>query len=621
MIGTLLGNRYELVEKIGEGGMAEVYKAKCHLLNRFVAVKILKEEFSTDIQFVDKFKREATAAASLSDNNIVDIYDVGSQEGINYIVMEYVNGKTLKEVIVENKMLSVEKSVNIAIQIAKALECAHRNNIIHRDIKPHNILVTEDDLVKVTDFGIAKASNSVTITNTSKVMGSAHYFSPEQAKGSYVDFRTDIYSLGIVMYEMVTGRLPYDGDSPVSIALKHIQEPAIPPKSINPSIPEDLNNIILKSVEKQPANRYQTIHDLIIDLKKIQNHENVNVKFANFDADRTRIMDAIKIDDTMYSNNKYNNDNVDDEEDDDDNDDEKSSVMDSGKKKIIVMITAIVLFLAIGFSSSYMLFNKFSGGSQKSVAIPNIVGMSKEDAKKLIEEKNLVFQEGGKENSDKPEGTILRCFPDVGTSVKSKSDVRVIISAGKEKISVPDLEDIDLDVAKDILKRYGFELGQVSYEYSDNVNKNYVIKQQPGKDGKLEAGGKVDLVISKGREVKYSTVPDLNGASLDKAKSSLETVGLLLGSQKSVETSDKTLDGKVFEQTVEGGTQVKQGSSVGVSYYVYKEEEKSDNKVEDKKEDASDNKEDSLDKNDNKDKDNQENNNSDSGNSNKQSGK
>ncbi|MCJ7690803.1 MAG: protein kinase, partial [Clostridiaceae bacterium] len=247
MIGRILGSRYELLEKIGEGGMAIVYKAKCRLLNRFVAVKILKEEFSNNIEFMEKFKREAASVASLSSNNIVNIYDVGHEGDVNYIVMEYIKGKTLKQIILQNGSMDSNLVIDYGMQIAKALECAHKNNIIHRDIKPHNILITEDGTVKVTDFGIAKAASSVTMTNTSTVMGSAHYFSPEQAKGSFVDFRTDIYSFGIVLYEMTTGRVPYDAESPVSVALKHIQEPVIPPKNINDRIPSNLNKLIVKA--------------------------------------------------------------------------------------------------------------------------------------------------------------------------------------------------------------------------------------------------------------------------------------------------------------------------------------------------------------------------------------
>ena len=373
MIGTMLGNRYELLEKIGEGGMALVYKAKCHLLDRYVAVKVLKEEFSSDTEFVEKFKREATSAASLSDNNIVNIYDVGSQGDINYIVMEYVKGKTLKEIIREEGKITTVRTANLATQIAKALECAHRNNIIHRDIKPHNILVTDEGLVKVTDFGIAKASNSVTITNSSKIMGSAHYFSPEQAKGSFVDCRTDIYSLGIVIYEMATGRVPYDAESPVSVALKHIQEPVVAPKELNGSIPESLNKLILKAVEKEPIKRYQTIKDMLLDLKKIENKQEFNIHTNQLENDMTRIMDPIVIDD------KYD---YEENEDKDKKRPKNKNGIDSKKKKTIMGIAIALLVIVIGGVSGYFAYSKMSDVTAKDTIVPNIVGMKQEDAKK-----------------------------------------------------------------------------------------------------------------------------------------------------------------------------------------------------------------------------------------------
>ena len=390
MIGTMLGNRYEPLEKIGEGGMAVVYKAKDHLLNRNVAVKVLKEQFSSDTEFVEKFKREATAAASLSDNNIVNIYDVGSQNDINYIVMEYVSGKTLKQIIKEEVRIPPEKTVEIAIQIAKALRCAHRNNIIHRDIKPHNILVTEDGIVKVTDFGIAKASNSVTITNSNKIMGSAHYFSPEQARGSFVDFRTDIYSLGIVMYEMVTGKVPYDAESPVSIALKHIQEPVVPPIKLNENVPEGLNKLILKAVEKEPIKRYQTMDDMLVDLKKIENNQKLNLAEDDLNDDMTRIMDPVDV------NNNYKNEDEDYDEDEVEPEKKKnkSPALDPKKKKTILIIALIVLITVIGAVSGYFAFSRNSS----EVSVPNIVGMKRDQAKKLVESKKLNFVVGAKQN-------------------------------------------------------------------------------------------------------------------------------------------------------------------------------------------------------------------------------
>lgn len=561
MIGTLLGNRYELLEKIGEGGMAEVYKAKCHFLNRYVAVKILKEEFSQDVQFVEKFKREATAAASILDNNIVNIYDVGSEKNINYIVMEYVQGETLKDVIIRKGRIPSGEAIKLAIQIAKGLECAHRNNIIHRDIKPQNILVTADNVVKVTDFGIAKATNSVTLTNTSQIMGSVHYFSPEQAKGGSVDFRTDIYSLGIVLYEMVTGKLPYNGDTAVSIALKHVKGEFIPPKNINPSIPEGVSNIILKCMQGEPIKRYQNVGELISDLKKVQKNEHISLDSSNMEDDRTRIMSSLNIDD------------FDDELEDDDKyyKEDKGKPISSKNKKTIVAITAVILILCVGFLSGYVIYNKINGG--KGVIVPKIVGLHKDEAKKIVEEKNLVFQIVSVENSDKQEGTILKSSPGEGTSVKVKSEVRVVVSGGKEKLKVPDLHDIDLEVAKDILLRYDLTLGDVSYEYNDNVSRNSVIKQNPEKGNQIEAKSKVNLVISKGSEVKYSTVPNLNGKTLDEAKSLLDNSKLKLGNQIVVEISDENSDGKIFAQTIEADTQVKQGTSVSISYYAYKEPE------------------------------------------------
>ncbi|MCH5138536.1 Stk1 family PASTA domain-containing Ser/Thr kinase, partial [Clostridiaceae bacterium UIB06] len=454
MIGTMLGNRYELLERIGEGGMALVYKAKCHLLDRYVAVKVLKEQFSSDKEFVEKFKREATAAASLSDNNIVNIYDVGTQGDINYIVMEYVRGKTLKEIIKQEGRIETSRAANLAIQIGKALECAHRNNIIHRDIKPHNILVTDEGLAKVTDFGIAKASNSVTITNSSKIMGSAHYFSPEQAKGSFVDCRTDIYSLGIVIYEMVTGRVPYDAESPVSVALKHIQEPVLPPKELNGNIPESLNKLILKAVEKEPIKRYQNVKDMLVDLKKIENRQEFNIATNTLDNDMTRVMDPIVV------NDKY-------EDDEDDERTENNKGIDSIKRKTIMGIAIAMLVIVIGAVSGYFAYSKIAVTGETTV--PSIVGMKQEDAKKAVEDKKLKFVLIGKEKSDKPEGTVLRTYPTEGTKVKINSDVRVSISGGQDSLEVPNLVGVDLEAAKDIISNSGLKLGSVSKSYSNTM--------------------------------------------------------------------------------------------------------------------------------------------------------
>lgn len=576
MIGTTLGNRYEVLQKIGEGGMAIVYRAKDNLLNRNVAVKVLKEEFSNDAEFVEKFKREAAAAASLSNNNIVNIYDVGSQQDINYIVMECINGKTLKQVINEKKKILPGEAVEISIQIAKALECAHKNNIIHRDVKPHNILVTEDGIVKVTDFGIAKASNSVTITNSNRIMGSAHYFSPEQAKGSFVDFRTDIYSLGIVIYEMVTGRVPYDAESPVSVALKHIQEPVVPPKEINKDIPESLNKLILKAVEKEPIRRYQTMSEMLLDLKKIQNNENLNIKNDDFDEDMTRVMDPVDVNNALASNknnkngkdNKDNKDNKDKEYEEEEEEESENNrfkkVLDPKKKRNILFVAFFVMIIVIGSTLGYFAHNKFFNSSGE-VAVPNVVGMKQDDAKSAIEAKSLKFVVVTTEKSDKPEGTIIETMPQAGTKVKVNSEVRVSVSGGKDKLTVPNVRGVDLSTAKDIITGSGLVVGNISYKYDDSVSNGQVISQDPSSDVSADKGATVNLVVSKGPENKYTSVPDVTGKSVGDAQSILGNAGFNV-STSAQQTSDSSQDGKVISQSP---SQVKEGGTVNITYYKY----------------------------------------------------
>ncbi|MCW6092890.1 Stk1 family PASTA domain-containing Ser/Thr kinase [Clostridium sporogenes] len=579
MIGTKLGNRYELLEKVGEGGMATVYKAKCHYLNRFVAIKILKDQFCSDKEFVEKFKREATSVASLSDNNIVNIYDVGSENNIHYIVMEYVDGKTLKELIVEKGKIESKETVRISKQIASALVCAHRNNIIHRDIKPHNILVTKEGIIKVTDFGIAKASNSATITNSSKVMGSAHYFSPEQAKGGFVDSRTDIYSLGIVMYEMLVGKVPFDGESPVSVAVKHIQNEVVAPKEIDDKIPESLNSVVLKCLEKNPVKRYQTIKNLEEDLARIENNESILNGSSNIsENDVTRVMDTAVINDKikeMAQNDEYEDD--DEEYEDDEYEDEEDEIEDKKKrsnkgktnKKLILGIAMAVLFLVVGSVSAYLAFNK-SGG--KKVEVPNVVGLTKEEAQKVLSEKKLKLVVAQKVKNEKKEGTIIESYPKSGEKVAENSEVRVSISSGNVVV-VPNLKGMELEAAKKAIQDLKLKVGNVKYEFNDNVAAGKVISQTPDIDAELKEGEEISLVISNGPEIKYSTVPNLIGKSIDGAQNALANAGLSMGSSKAIITQDQSLDGQVASQSIGAGQSIKQGSSVSISYYKYKKPE------------------------------------------------
>ncbi|WP_283591581.1 Stk1 family PASTA domain-containing Ser/Thr kinase [Clostridium butanoliproducens] len=580
MIGTILGSRYELIEKIGEGGMAVVYKAKCRLLNRYVAVKILKDEYTSNFEFTDKFRKEAAAAASFSHNNIVNVFDVGVEGKYNYIVMELVNGKTLKKIINERGNLPYEEVVSIGIQIAKALECAHKNGIIHRDIKPHNILVTEDGTVKVTDFGIAKASNTDTITHTSKVIGSAHYFSPEQAKGKVVDFRTDIYSLGIVLYEMATGKLPFDGDSPVSIALKHIQEPVVPPSAINYNIPVGLSNLIMKAIEKDPIKRYQTATELLNDLKKIQNNQDYTiVQNTNIDEDYTRVMDPVQVDKikASYKKNDFEEEDFDDEDDDFEEEEPKkkatSKGIDKKKKKMIIISFATIFLVILGIFSS-AIYSKMVNpkpNSSKEIKVPSILGKTEEQGKKMVEDLGLVFVVDGKEKNDKPKGTIIKCIPNVGTTVKKNFEVKVILSEGPEEIKVPDLRNTSSENAQNEIVSLGLRVGTITEENNETYSEGTVIRQDPQPYALVKKGDAVNIVVSKGSSIKSTVVPSLKGESIDAAESILSISKLKLGEKVPVITDDISKDGIIFNQSIASGTKVKEQEVINVNYYKYEE--------------------------------------------------
>lgn len=586
MIGEILGNRYELIEKIGEGGMAIVYKARDNKLSRLVAVKILKKEFANNKDISDKFKKEATAVANFSDANIVNVLDVGHEEegNIDYFVMEYVNGKTLKELIVEKGKLNYAVAISISIQIAKALECAHKNNIIHRDVKPQNILVTESGIVKVTDFGIAKSSTSATITNTTTIMGSAHYLSPEQAKGTFIDSRSDIYSLGIVLYEMVTGVLPFDGESPVTIALKHIQAEPTEPKKYNPSIPESLNNLIIKSMSKESTNRYQSCRELINDLQKIKENPDVIIGIRNnYEDERTIIMEPIRTESIpenvprqsevkkSYSKTDFENDYDDDYDDDDENffnPRNKTKKRKNNKAKTIIISVVIILaaiFGGIAFGSG--LFN--GEGSGKKVIIPNIIGMTIEDATKELEKVGLKLTISGIVESDKEENTILETNPAVNTEAKNGDIISVKVSGGVGKIKVPDLRDYEINYIKDLLTQKGLNWS-IDEEYSENIKSGYLIDQYPERDTEVEKGSTIQLTVSKGPEVKLVTVSNYIGENVDKAKSDLEGLGLVVALQEQ-ETDRESEDGIVINQSLVNGNKVSEGTKIILTYGKYKD--------------------------------------------------
>lgn len=550
MIGRTLGNRYELVEKIGSGGMSFVYKARCSLLNRYVAVKVLRPEFTSDENFVKKFRQESQAAASLSHQNIVSIYDVGDDGDTYYIVMEYIEGKTLKQLIREKGRLEPRHAAEIAQQICRALVHAHRNHIVHRDIKPHNILVTKDGIAKVTDFGIARAVTSSTVTNTGSVIGSVHYFSPEQARGGYIDEKSDLYSLGIVLYEMVTGRVPFEGESPISIALKHIQETVTPPAEIVQGIPAGLEQIIMKAVQKDPISRYERAEQMQADLKAFIN--NGGILFENFDAKEetspTIVMPAVGKDSTRKK---------------------KEASVRTGKKNKgtaknkTYIIAALVLagLIALGFGGS-MLFRELL--TVDTVEVPYIIGKTQEEAEKELKNKGLTMEVREKRNSpDYEAGVVMLQHPKEGIENKVSNPVLVIISLGPEKTEVPYLINKSSSEALAELKQKGLIEGEIKPSPSETVTVGVVMDQSPRSGIMVDEGTPVDLVVSSGPKIQQIPVPSVVGLDLHRAKTKLQNAGMILADTYP-EESDLVPEGYVIRQSVPPNTVVEEGASIGL---------------------------------------------------------
>lgn len=536
LLGKILGGRYVILEKIGEGGMALVYKARCQLLNRYVAIKILKPEFTSDEEFIKKFKRESLSAASLSHPNIVSIYDVGEEDGIYYIVMELIQGQTLKEYIKKNVKIDYRETLKIINQVALALEHAHKNGIVHRDIKSHNILITEDKIVKVADFGIARASSSSTITSSDKILGSVHYLSPEQARGGYTDHRTDIYSLGVVMYEMLTGKLPYDAESPISIAIKHIQENLVNPSEIDNSIPVAVNDIVLKAMEKNMDKRYQNIKEMLSDITKALDNPNVSLAFK--EDDETKIIGIKDVNNALNENKKKNK---------------------NGKFAIAVLTVFILLFSTGLLIYSY---NKFF--VVKDVKVPSIIGLNEDEARKVLESKKLNMEIANRVNDKKPAGEVIRTYPDENTTVKQNSTVRVVISTGPKEVKVPDLTNLDLIAAESLIKTNGLKIGVIERKNSDEVSKDLIISQSPEKGTMVQEGTEISIIISDGPELKLVTVPSLLGKTLDEAKNLLKKYNLSLGTiSYSVDTN--YTDGVVIDQDVAPNIQVREKTIINIT--------------------------------------------------------
>lgn len=601
MIGRVLAGRYEILEKIGEGGMAIVYKAKCNLLNRYVAIKILKAEYAKDDNFVKKFKAEAQSAASLTHPNIVSVYDVGQEDGgnINYIVMELLETKTLKDYIEEKGAMSSDLTLKIAAQIASALEVAHKSHIIHRDIKPHNIVLNKNMVAKVTDFGIAKINNTTTATITSlgTTVGSVHYFSPEHAKGGYTDERSDIYSLGIVMYEMATGKLPFEADSPVSVALKQVQEEAIPPIVVEPKISVALNQIILKAMEKSTARRYQNATEVLADISKALANPNNKLipKTSNsVEAGATQVIPTISSDDEFMVPNIRTRQarkmsvvpasKLEEYEDEDKIEVEIQDVESSrsnkntlskeetlkknkNKKKKIIIISAIIAVIFIGiFIFAGIKLNekrKAEEEANKQITVPNVVGRVYTEVVEEYKSQGIeVVQDKTEYSAEQPEGSIISQTPEKGATTKDKK-IYVVVSKGEKLVEVTDVVGKDSKVAKyELEDTLGFKV-ETTEVISTKVAVGLVVSQSVAKGEKLAEGSTIKLEISKGDGKATVLMPSVLGKTEAEAKKALEDLKLTVN-VKTGEESSKS-NGVVIAQNYPQNQQLKEGSLVEIT--------------------------------------------------------
>ncbi len=563
MSSRMLANRYELLEKIGDGGMAVVYKAKDKLLNRFVAVKILKPEFSKDIKFLDSFQRESQAAASLSHPNIVNVYDVGREGNINFIVMELVVGKPLSDIIEREGALDISRSIHIAKQIALALSIAHKNNIIHRDVKPHNIMITENGTAKITDFGIARAvSNSTIVGNTGTIMGSVHYFSPEQARGGYIDAKTDIYSLGIVLYEMLTGTIPFDGDNPVQVALMHMNEEMPLPTSLDPKIPTMLEAVVLKACDKYQVNRFKDADEFYQAL------ERVSFSMLGFKSDTDYGKSTITPPNTP-SNSNEDYDTYREYTPKGENMNEYKENSNKKRKKIRinkVKMLAIVLALLCAIPVSMMILSFIDGfGKAKELAVPNVVGKTAEEAKAILEEEGFKVEINDTIISSEYEpGEVTSQDPEAGMMVKVKGTTIVLnVCKNKSEGTIPDVTNRLVRDAIYLLELNGFKQGEVKAIDSD-LPKDTVVRQNPGGNLPAEKGATVDLFISKGAtEPTEAKMPTVLGLSQEKAQEVLVEAGFTLGSVEKENSTAYAADVVMWQQYAPGDM-VAKGKAVNI---------------------------------------------------------
>jgi serine/threonine-protein kinase len=607
MQGKILNNRYKIIEEIGRGGMAIVYSARDTLLERRVALKMLRPEYKSDDEFIDKFRQEARAVARLSHPNVVSIYDIVVDEERIYLVMEIVEGKTLKDIIKERSKLSIAESLEIARQIAAALSVAHGNQIVHCDIKPHNIILNDDLEVKVTDFGIARAVSNSTVRVTETVVGSAHYFSPEQAKGGEIKAYSDIYSLGVVLYEMTTGELPFNGESPISVALKHIQQKPVEPSQINKDIPKDVNDLIMKAIAKDPADRFQEAYEMrqqiTYCLKNLKSGSKKDKKNKDFNADETIVMkksDFAFLSDSENeaqdgvdkgSNDKENKKNkkkrsffqskkqtensdkkdVEISEDSNNNQKEKNTAKkvqsrkrdDNSKKykKPLFITGAILLFFLISIGGVIFFFNQYT--NVPVVQVPDIEGASLREAEKMASEVglNLVENEERVFSEEIAADHVVSQQPAAGQRVKQSRPLNITVSRGPQLIEIPDFVGVSLREALIDLDNLSLNSGDIQYIFRLSEEPGTVINQIPAAGAEVEKGSEITLFVSRGERDISVRMPDLTGLTQAEAFNLIRESGLNIG-QVSVESSERFTDGQVISQSVRAGEYLPRGIAV-----------------------------------------------------------
>ena len=565
--GRIIGNRYEIIERVGSGGMATVYKARDTILNRFVAVKVLRDEFTTDEEFIKRFNTEAQSAARLTHPNIVSVFDVGQEYNIYYIVMELIQGKTLKQIISEEGALPWKWTVNIAIQICSALEMAHKNGIVHRDIKPHNIIITEDGIAKVTDFGIAKAVSNSTITAFGTTIGSVHYFSPEHARGGYTDAKSDLYSLGVVMYEMITGKVPFDADTPVSVALKHMQEEPVEPIQLNSRVPVAVNEIILKAMKKDTSERYSSATDMMKDLSLALKNPTGDFVHQGTTGQFTKVIPTIS--ENIVSENRYksgeNRVEVDEEEEKRKNfiaryleeNPEKKPLVYIGIAVLTIALLALLLWGSIKIGQSFGSSGKNT--QQEVVALQDFTTKNVEEAQKIIKELGYECEIEEVYNNEIEAGKVISQIPAPGSEYNPKVNrpVKLTVSKGIKMVKMPKVKGLKYDEAVEELKKYELEAKEEKEE-SNTVEEGIVIRQEIEEDKEINAGTVVTLYVSKGpKKVSVASVVDQD---VEEAKKILTESSLEVNVIYAEDTTKS--NGVVLKQSLDVGSVVEEGTAI-----------------------------------------------------------